>query len=102
MESTNNTYTTLGIAAGVGFIIAIGKILAADENVTVKMAVGRGLITAGLAVAGFSVLTFIPGLGIEGKIGVAALMASLGTTATEMLLRKIVGAPQPAPKDPKE
>lgn len=93
MESPDNNYTTLSIAAGIGFLIAIGRVMATDEHVTAKQVIGRAILNTGLAIGAFSVLTFIPGLGMEGKIGMAALIASLGTTGAEMLLRRIVGLP---------
>lgn len=92
MDTTSNSYSTLAIAAGVGFILALGRVLAADEHVSAKKALGRAIISSVLAMAGFAILTFIPALGLEGKVGVAALMSSLGTTGAEMLFRRIVGA----------
>lgn len=94
MDTPDNNYTTLGIAAGIGFLIAVGRVLAADEHVSMKQVIGRAIINTGIALGAFAVLTFIPGLGMEGKIGMAALIASLGTTGAEMLLRKIMGVPQ--------
>lgn len=101
MDTPDNSYTTLGIAAAVGFTIAIGKVLAADEHITVKKAIGRGILTAGLAVAGFALLAFIPGLGIEGKVGVSALMASMGATGAELLFKRVLDS-LPVKKDPNE
>lgn len=101
MDAPDNSYTTLGIAAGVGFVLAIGKILASDEHVTIKKALGRAIISAVLAVAGFAILAFIPGLGVEGKVGISALMASLGATGAELLFKRVLDT-MPVKKGPSE
>lgn len=96
MEPThNNEYTTLVYAAIIGVFLAAGRMLAAGERVTVMVALGRAVVNAGFAVAGFALLAVIPGLSIAAEIGVAALMASLGTTGVEMMAKRILGDKEP-------
>lgn len=89
---------SLAIAAGVGALIGIGQLLLKDDPITLKRAVGRAIVTAGLSVAAFSILTISPGVSIEAIIGCAAALASLGTTGLERLAarwldRKVGGPP---------
>lgn len=95
----NNQYSTLGYAALIGIFLAIGRMLAAGEKITAKMAIGRAVVNAGFALAGFAILTFVPSLGLEGKIGVASLMASLGTTGVEMMAKRVIGGKVETPSE---
>lgn len=98
---THNTHSQMGIigtAALIGVGLSLGRLLAAGESITWRVAAGRSIVNAGFAVAGFAVLAFIPGLSNAGQIGVAALMASLGTTGVELLMKRLTG--HEVPKQP--
>lgn len=89
--ASENHYNALGAAALIGAGVALGKMLANGESITTRVAAGRAVCNAVLAMSGFAVLTFVPALGPEGQIGVAALMASLGTTGLELMAKKVLG-----------
>ena len=79
--------------AAVGFVVALGSLLVTPAP-TWPIAVGRALSVMGLAVAGASILVIVPDLSRVGQVGVAAAMASLGTTGLELLFARILGGRQ--------
>lgn len=79
--------------AVVGVVIALGALLVTPPP-TWRIAVGRAISITGLAVAGASILVLVPELSRTGQIGVAAMLASLGTTALERLFARIAGERQ--------
>ncbi|THF64463.1 hypothetical protein E6O51_03070 [Pseudothauera rhizosphaerae] len=77
--------------AAVGAFIGLGQLLASQERITARIIVGRCISTAGIATAAGSVLVFVPSLSPVGQIGIAAALASLGTSGLERLFQRIVG-----------
>lgn len=77
--------------AAIGISIAIGKILNSTERITTRLAVGRCITTGGLAVAAGSALALYPDLPLVAQLGVAAAIASLGTSGLEALAQRIFG-----------
>lgn len=75
----------------VGAAIGIGKLLASDEKLTVRIVLGRSIVSAGLALAAAGVLAWVPGLSITAQMGIAAGLSSLGTSTIEGLLKIYVG-----------
>lgn len=75
----------------VGFVIAIGKILSSTEPITLRLAIGRCLVTGGIAVAAGAVLALFPDLPLVAQIGMAAALASLGTSGLEAVVKRIFG-----------
>lgn len=75
----------------VGISIGIGQLLASGEVLTARIIIGRALSTAGIAMSAGAVLTFFPQLSLLGQIGIAAALASLGTSGLERLFARIVG-----------
>lgn len=57
------------------------------ERITWRLAIGRAIVTAGLAVAAFSVLAFIPDAPKLLIAGVSALAASLGESGIERIIK---------------
>lgn len=80
--------SSLGV---VGLIVGIGQLLASTERLTVRIVVGRALSSAGLGASSAALLVWLPDLPMAGQFGVAALIASLGTSGLERLFQKWLG-----------
>jgi hypothetical protein len=80
--------TSLGI---VGLIVGIGQLLASTEKLTMRIIVGRALSSAGLGASSSALLVLVPDLPMAAQFGVAALVASLGTSALERGFQKWLG-----------
>ena len=76
----------------VGVTIGLGQLLAGNERLTLRLLVGRALSTGGLAMAAGVVLVWVPELSMVGQIGVAAGLASLGTSGLEHAFQRVIEA----------
>lgn len=72
----------------VGVVTGLGQLMASKEKLTWRIVVGRCLSSAGLATAAGAVLLIFPGISPLAQIGVAAALASLGTSALERLIQR--------------
>jgi Phage holin family 2 len=84
----DSLFKSLSILAGLGVFIAVGKLLMSDEKFSWRLAIGRSIVSAGLAVAAGSILAFVPGVSMLGVVGLAAACAVLG----EQFLEKLIHA----------
>lgn len=82
------------LLAGMGVLIGLGKLLASNERFTWRLAIGRSIISAGLAVAAGSLLAFIPGLSQLALLGLAAASAVLGEQFLEKVIHLKAGGSQ--------
>lgn len=76
----------------VGVSIGIGQLLAGNGRLTLRLLIGRALSTGGLAMAAGAVLVWVPELSMVGQIGVAAGLASLGTSELERAFQRVIEA----------
>lgn len=76
----------------VGLGIGIGQLLVGNERITFRLLLGRALSTGGLAMAAGVVLVWVPELSMVGQIGVAAGLASLGTSGLERAFQRAIEA----------
>lgn len=74
----------------VGISIGVGQLLASNEVLTPRIVLGRALSTGGIAMASGAVLVWIPDLPLLGQIGIAAVLASLGTSGLERVFQRVV------------
>lgn len=74
----------------VGVSIGIGQLLVSGEVLTVRIIVGRAMSTGGIAMAAGAVLIWVPDLPMIAQIGVAAALASLGTSGLERLFQRLL------------
>lgn len=81
----------LVLLAVIGLLVGFGKLLASNEKFSWRLAVGRAIVSAGLAIAAGSLLAFIPGLSQLGVIGLAAASAVFGEQFLEKLLHAKAG-----------
>ena len=72
----------------VGISIGMGQLLASNERITLRLLLGRALSTGGLAMAAGIALIWVPELPMVGQIGVAAGLASLGTSGLERAFQR--------------
>lgn len=75
----------------IGLMIGLGQLLGSKERLTWRIVVGRCLSSAGLATAAGAALLAFPGMGTLEQIGVAAALASLGTSGLERLIQRALG-----------
>lgn len=76
----------------VGISIGIGQLMASNERITLRLLLGRALSTGGLAMAAGVALIWVPELPMVGQIGVAAGLASLGTSGLERTFQRALEA----------
>ena len=76
----------------VGITIGLGQMLSSNERITTRLLLGRSLSTGGLAMAAGIVLVWVPELPMVGQIGVAAGLASLGTSGLERAFQRAIDA----------
>ena len=75
------------LLAGVGVLIAVGQILLSRDVITWRLVLGRCISTAGLAMCAGAALTVFPELSLVAQLGIAAMLASLGASALEVLVQ---------------
>lgn len=80
-----------GIFAFVGMVVGLGQLFASQEMLTTRIIVGRALSSGGLGTVAGVVVVWIPDLSFAGQIGVAAGIASLGTSALERVFQRVIG-----------
>lgn len=79
------------ILAMIGMAVGLGQLLASTESLTPRIIVGRCLSTAGIAMAAAAIMVWFPDMGFVAKCGVAAGLASLGTSGLEKIFQRIAG-----------
>lgn len=75
----------------IGTLTGLGQLLASKEVLTRRIVIGRCLSTAGIAMAAGVVLLAFPGVPPIAQIGVAAALASLGTSGLERVIQRALG-----------
>ena len=75
----------------IGILTALGQLLGSKEDLTWRLVIGRCLSTAGIASAAGVVLLVFPAIPPIAQIGVAAALASLGTSGLERLIQRTIG-----------
>jgi hypothetical protein len=71
-----------------GAVLGMGRLLASNQVITLRLLTGRAILASGLAVGAGSVLTFVPNLNLLAICGLAALFATLG----EQFIEKLINA----------
>lgn len=82
---------TAGAFLVIGMGIGFGQLLMSKEVLTPQIIVGRALSTGGLAMAAGTVFVWYPDIPLIGQLGVAAALASLGTSGIERLIQRLFG-----------
>lgn len=71
----------------IGVLTALGQLMASKERLTWRLVIGRCLTTGGIATASGAVLLAIPAVSPIAQIGLAAALASLGTSGLERVIQ---------------
>lgn len=80
----------VALLAGAGIVAGLGQLLASSEKLTARIVIGRAMSSAALGVTAGTALTWIPNMPLEASMGLACLIASLGTSGLERLLQKFL------------
>ena len=86
----SNLVHPVALLAGAGVVAGLGQLLASSEKLTARIVIGRAMSSAALGVTAGTALTWIPNMPIEASMGLACLIASLGTSGLERLLQKFL------------
>ena len=74
--------------AGVG--VGIGQLLYSDTVLRWRLVIGRALTSGGLGMAAGSALVWVPDLSLLAQLGIAAALASLGTSGLERVFERVL------------
>lgn len=91
MNPHDNPETFMTVLAGIGAAIGIGKLLAAEDPITARLVVGRGLVSAGIGAAAGAIVFLVPDANPILLYGIAAGLASMGTSTLEYIIKKRLG-----------
>jgi hypothetical protein len=73
-----------------GALIGLGQILDSAEQLSWRVVVGRALVSAGLASTAPALLAWFPQMPRMAEFAFAAVLASLGTSALQSLVRRLL------------
>jgi hypothetical protein len=74
----------------IGILTAVGQMLQSTTPITWKLALGRAMTTGGMALVAGAALAIFPDLPFLAQLGIAAALASLGSSGVEIALQKIL------------
>lgn len=86
-EATKGVLGLALIGAGIG----LGQLLASKETLTKRLVIGRAIISGALGMSAAAILSFLPESSLAAQMGLAALCASLGTSALERIVQRVTG-----------
>jgi hypothetical protein len=81
---------TSAMLFAVGAAIGLAQLCGSAEQVSWRLACARAVAVGGLSVAAGAVLVWLPETSLLGQIGLAAALASLGTSGLERLIVRFV------------
>ena len=92
MHNDNNNIDTAFFAWSsiLGALIGLGQILDSAEKLSWRIVVGRALVSAGLASMAPVLLVWLPQMPRMAEFAFAALLASIGTSGLQMLVRRLL------------
>lgn len=80
----------LGLLALIGLIVGLGQMLAEQGKITRRAALGRCMTSAGMGVCAGAALSWVPHLSLVAQCGLAAAIASLGTSGITALFQRLL------------
>jgi CDP-diglyceride synthetase len=87
----NNTAQTLGWLGLAGLFVGLGQLLGSEQKLTWRIVVGRTLSSTALGISAAAFLAWIPDLSTTALVGIACALASLGTSAIERVIQRVIG-----------
>lgn len=79
---------SLFMLVGVGAMIGLGKLLASDETITVRLVFGRTVMGAAASMVAGTVLIQFPGLNPVALIGIGSAFGIVGAQALESYFKR--------------
>lgn len=88
-----NDEATKGVLwlAVLGSLVGLGQLLLTKDVLTPRIIVGRAICSGALGMAAAAMISFIPTLPFAAQLGLAAVLASLGTSALERIVQRVTG-----------
>ena len=77
--------------AVLGSLVGLGQLLLSKDVLTPRIIVGRAICSGALGMAAAAIISFIPTASFAAQLGLAAVIASLGTSALERIVQRITG-----------
>lgn len=78
------------LLGAVGVVIGLGNLLSRGRDHQTSVIVGRAIVSGGLGMASGAILIWLPDVPLIGQLGLAAALASLGTSGIERIMSKYV------------
>jgi hypothetical protein len=91
LMSQSRELANAAMLAGAGVAVGIGQLLHSKEPLTWRIVVGRAMSSGGLGMAAGAALSWAPDLPFGAQLGIAAALASLGTSGLERVFGRVVG-----------
>jgi hypothetical protein len=83
--------TVLLLALGAaGALVGIGQLLSKGDKITTRLLIARAIMHGALGVCAAAVTIVIPGVSFAAQVGLACVLASIGTSAVESLFQKVL------------
>lgn len=90
-QNHHETSTVLGLLASIGALVGLGQLFMSNEKLTLRIVLGRAVSSGGLGAASAALLGLFPDIPLAAQCGIAAAIASLGTSGIERLYRHTFG-----------
>lgn len=94
IDPKNHPEGFLAVLALIGAAIGLGRLLGSDDPITLRIAVGRAITSAGIGAAAGATTLLVPAADPIVMYGVAAALSSLGTSALETVIKRRLGDTQ--------
>ena len=90
MEHDKIDFSFFAWSTVLGALIGLGQILDSAERLSWRIVAGRALVSAGLASAAPVLLVWFPQMPRMAEFALAAALASLGTSALQSIVRRLL------------
>jgi hypothetical protein len=81
----------VGVLGGLGAFIGLGKLLASDDPLSIRMVAGRCMASAGLGAAAGAATLLFPSADPVVLLGIAAGLTSISSSTLEYVIKKRLG-----------
>ena len=98
MKFDPNDKTLCGLA-GLGAVIAVGKLLVGGQRLTLRLMIGRVIIGAALSMAAGAALALLPDLPQIALIGLGSTLGISGQAFLELLVQRWLDKRNRSPDD---
>lgn len=87
MDNDTKLLASLGL---VGAALGLGQLLASGDKITARVVLARAICSGGLGLCSAAATLIFPTLTFTASVGLACVLASLGTSAIERLFQKFL------------